>query len=149
VQQCIQKLVHVLEKDIDLHNHAYSTVLKKFREVFELDKRAVQVVSAGFHSYCQTEHKRLQILQTDPKHLHDFAASFVKQSVFTDDICKAYERLANSPVADHAWVTMLQQQTSEPPPAYTKRTAMKAFARRIMAARQSELQIGECLTYLW
>jgi hypothetical protein len=90
--------VHVLEKDIKLHNHAYSTVLNKFTEVFELDKRAVQVVSAGFHSYCQTEYKRFRILQTDPKHLRDFAASFVKQPVFIDDICKAYERLANSPV---------------------------------------------------
>jgi hypothetical protein len=131
--------VNVLEKDIKVHNQTYSTALKKFREVFTSDKRAVQIMSAGFHSYCQTEYKRFQILQTDPKHLRDFAASFVKQPVFTDDTYKAYKRLANSHVADPAWVMMLQQQTSEPPPAYTKRAAMKAFARQIVVTKQSEL----------
>jgi hypothetical protein len=85
LQHSIQ-LVNVLEKDIELQNQAYGTTLKKFREVFTLNKRAVQIVSAGFHYYCQTEYNSFQILQADPKHLRDFAASFIRQPIFTDDI---------------------------------------------------------------
>lgn len=133
-----------MERDIDRHNQEYGALLSRFRGVYTTEKQAVGIVSAGFHAYCQTDFKKYEDLQRDEKNLEDFAFSFVRDGNFTENVWGAYNHLANSPAADPAWVTMMRQQTQEPPGIYVRRRAMKTFAQKIVTARQeAQLEIGE------
>jgi hypothetical protein len=124
LQQSIE-LMNILEKDIARHNQAYSAGLSNFREVFSSNQRLVQIVGQGFHSYCQTDPRKYFELQKAPKNLENFA-----------NMVGAYRKFATSPVADPAWILMMRQHISEPPFAYKRRQAMKAFAEKIVTAKQ-------------
>jgi hypothetical protein len=100
--------------------------------VFSSNQRLVQIVGQG----CQTDPKKYLELQKAPKNLEDFAISFVRQQDFTENMEGAYRKFASSPVADPAWIAMMRQHISEPPFAYKRRQAMKAFAKKIVTAKQ-------------
>jgi hypothetical protein len=135
LQQSIE-LMNILEKDTARHNQAYSAGLSNFRKVFSSNQRLVQIVGQGFHSYCQTDPRKYLELQKAPKNLENFAISFVRQQDFTENMVGAYRKFATSPIADPASISMMRQHISEPPFAYKRRQAMKAFAEKIVTAKQ-------------